>query len=71
MAYSKFQKTRQASDYSIDHSALVYFMGKDGEYITHFAYGTPRRQMTEKLCVATFSRAADRHTATCHRCAAT
>ena len=34
-------------------------MGKDGEYITHFAYGTPASQMTEKLCVATFSRAAD------------
>ena len=41
MAYSKFQQDKTSGDYSIDHSALVYLMGKNGEYITHFAYGTP------------------------------
>ncbi len=49
VAYSKFQEDKASSDYSIDHSALVYFMGKDGEYITHFAYGTPASKMTETL----------------------
>lgn len=49
VAYSKFQEDKSSSDYSIDHSALVYFMGKDGEYITHFAYGTPAAKMTETL----------------------
>jgi len=49
VAYSKFQQDKTSSDYSIDHSALVYLMGKDGEYITHFAYGTPALQMTETL----------------------
>ena len=49
VAYSKFQQDKTSSDYSIDHSALVYLMGKDGEYITHFAYGTPASQMTETL----------------------
>ena len=49
VAYSKFQQDKTSSDYSIDHSALVYLMGKDGEYITHFAYGTPTSQMTETL----------------------
>lgn len=49
VAYSKFQEDKTSSDYSIDHSALVYLMGKDGEYITHFAYGTPVSQMTETL----------------------
>jgi protein SCO1 len=49
VAYSKFQEDKASSDYSIDHSALVYLMGKDGEYITHFAYGTPAAQMTETL----------------------
>jgi len=49
VAYSKFQQDKSSSDYSIDHSALVYLMGKDGEYITHFAYGTPVSQMTETL----------------------
>ena len=49
VAYSKFQQDKKSSDYSIDHSALVYLMGKDGEYISHFAYGTPASQMTETL----------------------
>jgi protein SCO1/2 len=49
VAYSKFQQDKTSSDYSIDHSALVYLMGKNGEYITHFAYGTPASQITETL----------------------
>ena len=49
IAYSKFQEDPAKSDYSIDHSALVYLMGKDGEYVTHFAYGTPAAKMTETL----------------------
>jgi protein SCO1/2 len=49
VAYSKFQEDNASGDYSIDHSALVYLMGKDGEYITHFAYGTPPAQMTDTL----------------------
>jgi len=49
ISYSKFQEDKASSDYSIDHSALVYFMGKDGEYITHFAYGTPAAKMIETL----------------------
>lgn len=49
VAYAKFQQDKASSDYSIDHSALVYLMGKDGQYITHFAYGTPASKMTETL----------------------
>lgn len=49
VSYSKFQEDPAKSDYSIDHSALVYLMGKDGEYVTHFAYGTPAAKMAETL----------------------
>jgi protein SCO1 len=35
--------------YSIDHSALVYLMDRDGKYLTHFAYGTPAVKMTETM----------------------
>jgi protein SCO1 len=49
VAYSKFQQDKTKSDYSIDHSALVYLMGKDGEYITHFAYGTPAAKIGDTL----------------------
>jgi len=49
ISYSKFQEDKASRDYSIDHSALVYLMGKDGEYITHFAYGTSAAKMIETL----------------------
>ncbi|MBK5196855.1 MAG: SCO family protein [Methyloceanibacter sp.] len=49
VTYSKFQEDKTTSDYSIDHSALVYLMGPDGNYITHFAYGTPAAKMTATL----------------------
>ena len=47
--YAKVQEDISKPDYSIDHSALVYLMGKDGEYITQFTYGTPAAKMTETL----------------------
>lgn len=51
VAFSKFENkgADDSGDYSIDHSALAYLMGKDGEYITHFPYGTPAAKMTEAL----------------------
>ena len=51
VAYSKFKNKDADSDdsYSVDHTALVYLMGRDGEYITHFNYGTPAAKMTETL----------------------
>jgi protein SCO1/2 len=50
VAFSKFDKGADDNgNYSIDHSALAYLMGKDGEYITHFKYGTPAAKMAETL----------------------
>jgi protein SCO1/2 len=49
VAYAKFQENPASANYSVDHSALVYLMGKDGEYVTHFPYGTPAAKMTEAL----------------------
>ena len=50
VTYSKFQEDEtKPDDYSIDHSALVFLMGKEGEYLTHFAYGTPAAKMAETL----------------------
>ena len=50
VTYSKFQEEgAKPDDYTIDHAALVYLMGKDGEYVNHFAYGTPAAKMAETL----------------------
>ena len=49
VAYAKVQEDISKPDYSIDHSGLIYLMGKDGEYITQSTYGTPAAKMTETL----------------------
>jgi protein SCO1/2 len=51
VAYQKFEYKDKDGNYgySIDHSALVYLMDKDGKYLVHFAYGTPATKMTETM----------------------
>ena len=51
VTYSKFEyKGKDGNNgYSIDHSALVYLMDKDGQYLTNFTYGTPPAKMTETM----------------------
>ncbi|MEE8634308.1 MAG: SCO family protein [Methyloceanibacter sp.] len=49
VSYQKFQDETMGDNYTIDHSALAYLMGPDGEYITHIPYGTPAPKMTETL----------------------
>jgi protein SCO1/2 len=49
--YSKFFPNGQANknDYSVDHSSFLYLMGKNGEYVTHFNFGTSPEKMAETL----------------------
>lgn len=49
VTYQKFQDESTGDNYTIDHSALVYLMGPDGEYITHIPYGTSAEKMSETL----------------------
>ncbi len=49
VSYQKFQDEKTGDNYTIDHSALAYLMGPDGEYITHIPYGTPAAKMAETL----------------------
>jgi protein SCO1/2 len=51
VSFSKFEykDSNGQSCYSIDHSTLLYLMDKNGEYITHFSYGTPAAKMAETL----------------------
>ncbi len=38
-----------ASDYLIDHTSIIYLMGPDGEYVTHFSHGTSVEDMVAGL----------------------
>lgn len=49
VSFSKFQDQNSQTDYTIDHSALAYLMGTNGEYITHIPYGTSVAQMVDIL----------------------
>src|SRR6478752_10780819 len=49
VAYAKVENKESASDYSVDHSALVYLMDPEGRYVTHFSFGLSADQMAEKL----------------------
>jgi protein SCO1/2 len=47
--YAKVEDPSSANGYSVDHSALVYLMGPNGDYLEHFAYGTSAATMAETL----------------------
>lgn len=36
-------------DYSFDHSDIIYFMGKKGEYLAHFSSSTNNISITERI----------------------
>ncbi|MGH6946070.1 MAG: SCO family protein [Kiloniellales bacterium] len=46
-----YQKTRDpdASDYLMDHSSFIYLMGPEGDYVSHFTFGTEPEKMAEAL----------------------
>jgi protein SCO1/2 len=37
------------ADYIMDHSAIIYLMGPDGSYVTHFEPGTAAQAMADEL----------------------
>ncbi|MFO0993743.1 MAG: SCO family protein [Hyphomicrobiales bacterium] len=47
--YRKVEQTDASIPYLMDHTTLVYLMGPDGEYVTHFAYGTNVASLAEGL----------------------
>lgn len=46
-----YQKVDQGKDaaYLMDHSSIVYLMGSDGKFLTHFSHTTPPEQMAETI----------------------
>jgi len=49
VTYDKHPAEDGNDNYTVDHSAIAYLMGPDGEYITHIPFGTPAPKMTEIL----------------------
>lgn len=47
--YRKAEQADPSIPYLMDHTTLVYLMGPDGEYLTHFAYGTNVASLADGL----------------------
>jgi protein SCO1/2 len=43
--YARVEPEVEGGVYLMDHSSIVYLMGRDGAYLRHFAYGTPPETM--------------------------
>lgn len=49
--YAKVQEagSLEEEDYLMDHTAITFMMGPDGEYVAHFSHGADADVMAEKL----------------------
>ena len=47
--YEKTPNEAAPADYGMNHTAIIYLMGPDGEYVTHFTPTTDVDAMAEKL----------------------
>ncbi len=47
--YYRAAKGESADTYPVDHSAFIYLMGRDGRYLTHFAFNTPPDAMAATI----------------------
>ena len=48
-AYYKIDKSVDPELYPVDHSSIIYLMGKDGRYVSHFTHNAPPERITKKL----------------------
>lgn len=47
--YAKSKDSGSDEDYLMDHSSIVYLMDRNGDYKTHFSFGTSPEKMTQKI----------------------
>jgi cytochrome oxidase Cu insertion factor (SCO1/SenC/PrrC family) len=47
--YYKKVEREDGSDYTVDHSAFIYLIGRDGEYLGFFPPGTPAERLAEAI----------------------
>ncbi|MDX1974552.1 MAG: SCO family protein [Rickettsiales bacterium] len=45
--YAKVEQPQSTKGYTMDHSAFVYFMDKEGHYIAHFSHNESAEKMIE------------------------
>ena len=47
--YKKIRDEKSSAGYTVDHTALIYLMGPDGSYVTHFTHTMSVDAIAERL----------------------
>jgi cytochrome oxidase Cu insertion factor (SCO1/SenC/PrrC family) len=47
--YKRVSDPKSTAGYTMDHSAIIYVMGRDGAFLTHFTYAVSADAMAERL----------------------
>lgn len=47
--YRRVDDPDSTAGYTMDHSAIMYLMGKDGKFLNHFVFGTKFEDMAKRL----------------------
>lgn len=47
--YAEVKDDSTTDGYSVDHSSIAYLMGPQGEYLTHFSFGTKPDAMARRI----------------------
>lgn len=47
--FSKVEDSPGSTTYLMDHSSIIYLMGRNGEFLKHFGLGTPPEEVAAKL----------------------
>ncbi|MFP5469114.1 MAG: hypothetical protein ACLGGZ_05165 [Alphaproteobacteria bacterium] len=49
MYFSKVGAEQGSEAYLMDHSNIIYLMGRDGKFLAHFGFGTSAEQIAARL----------------------
>jgi protein SCO1/2 len=47
--YARVAASKDTPEYTMDHTAALFLMGPQGEYLTRFGYGTPAKKIAETI----------------------
>ena len=48
-SYFEFEEPDNTGNYNVNHSAYIYLMGRDGQYLTHFTPDETKLQILEEI----------------------
>ena len=47
--FAKSKTEAESGEYLMDHTSIIYLMGPDGRYLTHFSHGVTAETMAKRI----------------------